>query len=107
MKLNLFCILFASSFFCHSQSMMMVGNTQVNVDTVITGLDIPWEIIYGPDNHIWTTERKGIVSRINPITGVKSVILNLSSSIFQQSESGLLGMALHPNFPNTAEVFLA
>ena len=87
--------------------MMMVGNTQVNVDTVITGLDIPWEIIYGPDNHIWTTERKGIVSRINPITGVKSVILNLSSSIFQQSESGLLGMALHPNFPNTAEVFLA
>lgn len=107
MKLNLIFIFFVFSYFCRSQSVMMVGNTPVNVDTVITGLDIPWEIIYGPDNHIWTTERKGIVSRINPITGTKSVILNLSSSVFQQSESGLLGMALHPNFPATAEVFLA
>jgi glucose/arabinose dehydrogenase len=85
----------------------MIGNTQVDVDTVITGLDIPWEIIYGPDNYIWTTERKGIVSRINPTTGEKSVVLNLTSSVYQQSESGLLGMALHPNFTTTPEVFLA
>jgi glucose/arabinose dehydrogenase len=85
----------------------MIGNTEVDVDTVITGLDIPWEIIYGPDDHIWTTERKGIVSRINPTTGVKNVVLNLTNSVYQQSESGLLGMALHPNFATTPEVFLA
>jgi len=85
----------------------MIGNTEVDVDTVITGLDIPWEIIYGPDDHIWTTERKGIVSRINPTTGVKNVVLNLTNSVYQQSESGLLGMALHPNFAATPEVFLA
>ncbi|MFM7668235.1 MAG: PQQ-dependent sugar dehydrogenase, partial [Bacteroidota bacterium] len=64
-------------------------------------------IIYGPDDLIWTTERKGIISRINPESGVKSEILNLTSSVFQQSESGLLGMALHPNFAATPEVFLA
>jgi len=85
----------------------MIGNTEVDVDTVISGLDIPWEIIYGPDDHIWTTERKGIVSRINPTTGVKNVVLNLTNSVYQQSESGLLGMALHPNFAATPEVFLA
>lgn len=107
MRLTFFSLLLAGNFVCHGQTTMMVGNTEVDVDTVITGLDIPWEIIYGADNHIWTTERKGIISRINPETGVKSVILNLTSSVFQQSESGLLGMALHPDFPNTAEVFLA
>lgn len=107
MKATLFCFALVSSFFCHSQSTIMIGNTEVDVDTVITGLDIPWEIIYGPDDHIWTTERKGIVSRINPTTGVKNVVLNLTNSVYQQSESGLLGMALHPNFATTPEVFLA
>jgi len=107
MRLTFFSLLLAGNFVCHCQTTMLVGNTEVDVDTVITGLDIPWEIIYGADNHIWTTERKGIISRINPETGVKSVILNLTNSVFQQSESGLLGMALHPDFPNTAEVFLA
>jgi len=107
MRLTFLSLLLAGNFVCHGQTTMLVGNTEVDVDTVITGLDIPWEIIYGADNHIWTTERKGIISRINPETGVKSVILNLTNSVFQQSESGLLGMALHPDFPNTAEVFLA
>ncbi|MFM7636549.1 MAG: PQQ-dependent sugar dehydrogenase [Crocinitomicaceae bacterium] len=107
MKPVFFCLLLAGNLLCTGQSMIMVGNTEVDVDTVITGLDIPWEIIYGPDDHIWTTERKGIVSRINPTTGVKNVVLDLTDSVYQQSESGLLGMALHPNFAATPEVFLA
>ena len=90
-----------------SQATIMVGNTEVKVDTVITGLDIPWEIVYGPDNHIWTTERKGIVSRINPTSGAKTVVLNHVANVEQQSESGMLGLVLHPNFPITPEVFLA
>jgi len=85
----------------------MVGSTLVEVDTVFYGLDIPWEIIYGPDDFIWTTERKGIVSRIDPMTNTKTVILNIVSSVYQNSESGLLGMALHPDFANTPEVFMA
>lgn len=107
MKFRILFLVTFFSLFVRSQSVIMVGNTTVEVDTVISGLDIPWEIIYGPDNYIWTTERKGIVSRINPITGSKTVILNLTGTVYQQSESGLLGMALHPDFPNTPEVFIA
>lgn len=90
-----------------SQSNITVGTTTVEVDTIYTGLDIPWEIIYGPDGFIWTTERKGIISRIDPVAKTKTVILNIVSSVYQNSESGLLGMALHPDFANTPEVFLA
>ena len=90
-----------------SQSTITVGITTVEVDTIYTGLDIPWEIIYGPDGFIWTTERKGIISRIDPIAKTKTVILNIVSSVYQNSESGLLGMALHPDFATTPEVFLA
>lgn len=105
---NIFFSLFLLTFLsAQSQTTIMVGSTLVEVDTVYTGLDIPWEIIYGPDNHIWTTERKGIISRIDPVTGTKTVILNLTATVYQASESGLLGMALHPDFPNTPEVFVA
>src|SRR5687767_5040792 len=90
----------------HAQNTIKIGNTTVVVDTVITGIDIPWEIIWGPDNHLWMTERKGIVSRVNPNNGNKSVILDLSSSVYQQSESGMLGMVLHPDFSATPEVFI-
>jgi glucose/arabinose dehydrogenase len=90
----------------HAQSTIKIGNTTLTVDTVVSGLDIPWEIIWGPDNFLWVTEREGIVSRINPATGAKSVILNISSPVYANSESGLLGMALHPDFSTTPEVFI-
>ena len=90
-----------------AQTTMYVGGTTVIVDTIVTGLDIPWEISYGPDNQIWTTERKGLVSRIDPVSKTKSLILDLTDSVYQSSESGLLGLALHPDFQNHPEVFLA
>jgi glucose/arabinose dehydrogenase len=90
-----------------SQGNITVGSTIVEVDTVYTGLDIPWEIIYGPDGFIWTTERKGIISRIDPVSKTKTVVLDIITSVYQNSESGLLGMALHPDFATTPEVFIA
>lgn len=90
-----------------AQTTVTVGNTTLDVREVITGIDIPWEIIWGPDDHIWFTERIGRISRMNPETGTRSVILNLTSSVYQTSESGLLGMALHPDFQNTPHVFVA
>lgn len=115
-------ILLASVLFSlHSFSQMTVtvGSTVLDVDTIYygtgssgaftgtNGMDIPWEVIYGPDDHLWVTERKGLVSRINPVTKTKTIVLNNISNVYQQSESGLLGMVLHPDFETTPEVFLA
>jgi len=108
-SLKVFCIvicIFFQTKFLQAQSNIIVGATIVEVDTVYTGLDIPWEIIYGPDGFIWTTERKGIVSRIDPVAKTKTVILDITSTVRQVGESGLLGMALHPQFGDTPEVFL-
>jgi aldose sugar dehydrogenase len=93
--------------FSKAQSTLQIGATTLEVDTLVSGLDIPWEIQWGPDNFIWMTERKGIVSRINPTTGEKIEISNLVASVYQQAESGLLGMVLHPEFDQHPEVFLA
>ena len=84
---NFFILLIFLKFNFYSQTNINIGSTTVEVDTIYTGLDIPWEIIYGVDGHIWTTERKGIISRIDPISKTKTVILNIVSSVYQSSES--------------------
>ena len=89
----------------HAQ--VYIGNTALDTSTVITGLDVPWEIRWGPDDHIWCTERYGRVSRIHPETGEQTVILDLSDEVFQSGEAGLLGMALHPDFDASPYVYMA
>ena len=73
---------------------------------LIQGLDTPWEILWGPDNFIWLTERSGKVSRVNPTTGEKNEILILSG-VHEQSESGMMGLVLHPDFDTDPYVYLA
>jgi glucose/arabinose dehydrogenase len=52
------------------------------------------------------TERRGRVSRVNPATGAVTIVLNHQSQVWQSSESGMLGMALHPDFPTTPYVYI-
>ncbi len=89
-----------------AQSTYTLDSTVVTSRVVKDLLDIPWEITWGPDDYIWTTERFGRVSRINPTTGQQHVLLNISSLVYANSESGLLGMVLHPNFTTSPYVYL-
>lgn len=91
----------------HVKSQVVIEETTLDTATVIYGLDIPWEIVWGPDDHIWVTERFGRVSRVNPETGVQDIILDLTDQVIQSGESGLLGMVLHPEFDSNPYVYLA
>ncbi len=67
------------------------------VRTVKSGLNYPWEILWGKDDHIWMTERGGKISKINPKTG--DVIFTSSiTEVVSNGEGGLLGMVQHPGF---------
>ncbi len=90
---------------------VQVGSTTLQEREVVGGLDVPWEIKWGPDSgngeeFLWVTERSGIVSRINVETGEKSEILNLTSIVTTESESGMLGMEFHPDFEINSTVFI-
>ncbi len=81
------------------------GVVNTSPRTVINNLSVPWEIIWGPDNFIWTTERNGRISRINPESGQQTVIHTVSG-VVQTAGAGLLGMVLHPNFPTLPYVYV-
>lgn len=77
--------------------------TQTTV--VTTNLTVPWEIAWGPDNKIWIAEQEGLISRIDPNTGKKELLLKLTD-VWQLRTSGLLGMALHSDMKKFPYIFL-
>jgi glucose/arabinose dehydrogenase len=76
-------------------------------DVVLTqGLSYPWDILWGPNNKLWITERGGKISTVDPTTGTATLIFTISE-VVSQGEGGLLGMVLHPDFNTIPEVFVA
>ncbi|TWR26503.1 PQQ-dependent sugar dehydrogenase [Mucilaginibacter pallidiroseus] len=115
MKKWLFCLAAVSLFLfsaCKKDNATDNGGDEPAADVKLTdavlaqGLSFPWEILYGPDNMLWITERSGKISRVNPSTGAVMPVITLSD-VVSQGEGGLLGMVLHPDFATTPEVFVA
>jgi len=101
-------LLLISMAWCQTSiAQITLDSTTLVERTVVDNLDIPWEIKWGPDDWLWLTERIGRVVRVNPEDGSKVVVLDLTAQVYQQSESGMLGMEIHPNFTITPHVFLA
>ncbi len=64
---------------------------------VVSGLDGPWELTWGPDKMLWVTERAGKrVTRVDPATGQQTVAITIDEVSAPGGQDGLLGMALHP-----------
>ena len=90
---------------CNKKKSNGTASTALSTRIVKQGLQHVWEILWGPDDHIWFTERDGNISKMNPTTGAiafSSTINEVSAS----GEGGLLGMALHPDFLNTGFLYV-
>jgi PQQ-dependent dehydrogenase (s-GDH family) len=63
---------------------------------VVSGLEGPWELAWGPDQQLWVTERTGRrVLRINPADGMRSVAVTIPEVNTTFTQDGLLGLAFH------------
>jgi len=71
--------------------------------TLVSGLDTPWDLVWGPDDHIWVSERGGRISRVDPQTGERTTAGQLQ--VRESGESGLLGIAFHPDFDASPYVY--
>ena len=71
---------------------------QLSVQTLAGGLDTPWDLSLDPSGNLWVTERYGAVSRVDTATGMVTRV-GIIPDVIEQSESGLMGMAFHPDFP--------
>lgn len=88
-----------SSIVCHSQ---LSYTKRVIADSLF----IPWEIIYGPDNNIWFTQKNGYICRLDLTTEEVDTLYHETNSAIQ-GEGGMLGLAIHPGFPAQPYLYTA
>ncbi len=77
----------------------------IDAEVVATGLDAPWAIDFAPDGRIFITERPGRVRIVR--NGLLSAEPWATIDVARDGESGLLGLALDPEFQQNGFVYLA
>jgi PQQ-dependent dehydrogenase (s-GDH family) len=81
-----------------SGSGSVIGQEPFSMRVVVSGLDAPWEITWGPDRQLWVTERQGRrVVQIDPANGARRTLISIPEVHQSASQDGLLGLALHPD----------
>ena len=100
------CIFLCAIFLSLNAQEVTIGNTTLTPRDVATGLQIPWELVYGPDDHLWVTERRGQILRIEPESGTTNTVLDIRGTVSNPSEAGMLGMVLHPQFDTNPYIYV-
>ncbi len=69
------------------------------------GLQIPWALAFLPGGDIILTERPGRVRLVDASEGLRGEPLLDLPQVQHRGEGGLLGIVLHPSFPDPAYVY--
>lgn len=80
------------------------GSVPFDVEVVADGLEVPWGLAFLPGGDLLVTERPGRVRRVRG--GVLQSAPVLAVPVTQDGEGGLLGLALHPDFATTRQLYL-
>jgi glucose/arabinose dehydrogenase len=76
------------------------------VETVVSGLTVPWSIVFTPDGRMLFTERPGRV-RVFESGKLRAEPIAIIQDVEPRGESGLMGLTLHPKFAENHQLYLA
>ena len=80
---------------------------EIALEEVASGIAEPVNIAATPDGWLLVNERAGRVVAVAPRDGTTSVALDITDRVgSESSEQGLLGLALHPAWPQDARAFV-
>jgi glucose/arabinose dehydrogenase len=82
------------------------GSVSFRVETVIANLEVPWSIVWAPDGRMLFTERIGRV-RVYENGKLRPQPLFTVPDVEQTGESGLMSIALHPQFASNHLLYLS
>lgn len=81
-------------------------DVKFKLETVASGLEVPWGFAWLPNNDLLFTERPGRV-RIIESGKLKTEPVFIVPDVEPSSESGLMDISLHPDFAKNSFVYLA
>ena len=75
--------------------------------TVFSGLSNPTAVRFSPDGRVFVAERHGVVKVFDSLTDTTpTVFADLRTKVYGYIDTGLLGLALPPNFPTSPYVYV-
>ena len=75
--------------------------------TVFSGLTNPTTIEFAPDGRVFVAEKSGLIKVFDDLEDTTpTTFADLRTNVHNFWDRGLLGMALHPNFPATPNVYV-
>ena len=77
---------------------------EVAAEVVVEGLEVPWALDFAPDGRIFITERPGRIRVISDGVLAEEPFATVDAA--NVSESGLMGLALHPQFEANGQLFV-
>lgn len=78
--------------------------SELTIDTIVEGVEIPWSIAFAPDGRIFFTERVGRLRVVEDGTLLPTPFATPEVSAI--GEGGLLGVALDPQFEENGLVYV-
>src|SRR5687767_15898160 len=83
-----------------------VGDARFRIETVASGLAVPWAFAWLPNGDLIFTERPGRV-RIIEKGKLRAEPVFVVPDVEPSSESGLMDISIHPNFASNSYLYLA
>ena len=76
------------------------------LELVVDGLAAPIGVSRSPEGWMLVNEQDGRVVAVDPDDGRREVVLDITDRVSGGGERGLLGLALHPDWPDDARAFI-
>ncbi len=83
------------------------GDAAFRIETVAGGLEVPWSIVFAPDGRVLITERPGRLRVIDKDGKLRREPLLTLPDVASSAEEGLMGLALHPDYPKNKLLYLS
>lgn len=81
------------------------SSQDIRLDTMVSGLNVPWGIAFLPNNEMLITERSGKLYRLTANKELQNI--EGVPEVFAAGQGGLMDIALHPDFSNNHYIYFS
>ena len=81
-----------------------IATPDLQIDTLVSGLSIPWDIAFTPDGTMLFTQRRGVLSS-RLADGTVQTITAEFGDLFANGETGLMGIVVDPSFSSNRRFY--
>jgi glucose/arabinose dehydrogenase len=89
-----------------NESVTLSNADQLEFETVLTQREVIWDLEFSPDGTLFFSERPGRISMLKDGQLTQIAGPETFANLRVEGEAGLMGIALHPEFPELPDIYV-